>query len=710
VADKNPLGTAKKQMRKGKSMEETENVIENEPGLVEQAIELAETEVEVQVSLSASGQVNAAGKFEVDVITVGEGNGWKFSEAVLRESLSLWDGATCFVDHGSWFGGRSVKDIAGVFSNPRWSDDSQGVRMDLATMGPSGELVNELGRQILSEEVKPRVGFSADVVFTAKGREVQKIMRVLEVCLVYNPARGGAFVRALNSIGQAVGLPLPGGIEMSESVTAPAENITPSGGGTFQEQLAKDAEAVRNLLAVQEERTKLAEEAEAARSVRLQMCAYLLDSGLGAAKLPVAMAEHVRSQFAGKLFEPAELTNAIDQARKLVSDLTGGSTVAGPGRIHSMFNSEDQVQAAVDDLLEAPREPGAENLKAARLSGIKELYMMLTGDRDLYGGFYADRVQLATTATFPGLVKNAMNKIVAHQWASLGAAGYDWWERIVSVEHFSTLNQITGVLVGTVGTLPSVEEGAEYTELKIGDSPETADFVKYGGYIPLTLELIDRDNTRKLRMYPRELAKAGLRRISGLVAEVFTTASGLGPTLADTGTLFNDTAVTTAGGHANYLTTALSATQWEVVSAAVYNQPLLIANETGYIGTGPKMAINPRYLLVPRALKLTAEQILYPSWSAASNVHTENLQRGNMGDVVVVPEWTDGTDWAAVVDPALLAGIVIGERFGLMPEIFIAGDETSPAVFMNDEHRIKVRHFVAVLVQDYRAMHKSVVG
>jgi hypothetical protein len=78
-----------------------------------------------------------------------------------------------------------------------------------------------------------------------------------------------------------------------------------------------------------------------------------------------------------------------------------------------------------------------------------------------------------------------------------------------------------------------------------------------------------------------------------------------------------------------------------------------------------------------------------------------------MGDVVVVPEWTDATDWAAVVDPALLAGIVVGERFGIMPEIFLAGDELSPAVFMNDEHRIKVRHFVAVLVQDFRALHKS---
>jgi hypothetical protein len=108
--------------------------------------------------------------------------------------------------------GRSVKDIAGVFNNPRWAEEVKGVMLDLTTMGPSGELVDELGRQILAEEKsdppqspliggksKLNVGFSADVIFTAKGREVQKIMRVLEVCLVYNPARGGAFVRALNS-------------------------------------------------------------------------------------------------------------------------------------------------------------------------------------------------------------------------------------------------------------------------------------------------------------------------------------------------------------------------------------------------------------------------------------------------------------------------------------------------------------------------------
>ena len=85
---------------------------------------------------------------------------------------------------------------------------------------------------------------------------------------------------------------------------------------------------------------------------------------------------------------------------------------------------------------------------------------------------------------------------------------------------------MNSISYGGTGDLPTVAEGGEYTELAIGDSPETASFTKYGGYIPLTLELIDRDETRKLRAYPRELANAGLRRLSGLVAAIFTQNAG----------------------------------------------------------------------------------------------------------------------------------------------------------------------------------------
>jgi hypothetical protein len=636
-------------------------------------------EMERRERLQAEGWPQAGGGFDILAISAGEGNGWRFGEAALRESLALWEGVETFVDHGGGLAGRSLRDLGGVCSAPAWDAAHNGIRLRLRTLGPSGPLVQTLGEELLAEAgggKAPRVGFSADVVFTARGQEVHKILRVLSVDLVFNPARGGAFLRALNQ-------------------------HNPNQGG---KKTMSDTD--------QGLQAPFSQELSAMREARRQMSAYLLEAGLAAARLPAALERQVRARLDGREATPAELNGEIEAARALAAELSGGAQVSGPGggRIQAMFNTEDQLQAAVDDLLGAPRQPGAQGLRSHRLSGIKELYMLLTGDRDLYGGYYAERVSLATTANFSGLVKNALNKIVAEQWSQLGAAGYDWWQRVTVQEHCESLNDLTGILVGTVGSLPEIAEGAEYTELKVGDSPETASFKKYGGYIPLTLELIDRDETRKLRMYPRELAKAGIRRISALVAEVFTANNGVGPSLADGGALFNTTAVTSAGGHANLRTGALSASEWEAVKSAVYKQPLLIANESGYYGSGPAMAINPRYLLVPRDLELTAMKLLYGDWENAANLHADNLQKQAHGDVVVVPEWTDTNNWAAACDPRLAPGIIIGERFGLLPEVFIAGDELSPAVFMNDEHRLKVRHFVAALVTDYRPLHKSNVA
>ena len=672
--------------------------------------------------LLKSTSVNKQGEFEILAITAGEGNGWKFSAEALKSSTALWDGVHSFIDH-HWFG-SSVHDLAGVCTAPSWDETAQGIKLRLKPFGPASGILSELGKQILAEEnLKLDVGFSADIMFTAKGKEVQQITRVFSVDLVVSPARGGEFIREIcqklakhTDSNQKKEVNMPKIIEDINPEIDQDERSSPDSSQEslpvverVQQRIETDKKAIDTLKSIQVHMSELEGEAEKARALRLQMCDQFLDFALQSSKLPAPAAERLRKQFTGKLFEAEEFTAALEDTRAMVSELTGSSVVTGP-RIHSVFDSRDKLQAATDDLLGAPRDAGSETISAARLSGIRELYLMLTGDYDLHGGFNTDRAMFATTADFSGLVKNALNKIVVNTWDQLGRAGYDWWTRISRVEHFGSLQSITGTLVGTVGLLPSVAEGAEYTELAIGDSPETADFVKYGGYIPLTLELIDRDESRKLAAYPRELAAAGLRNISALIAAIFTSNTAIGPTMADTGALFNNTAVTTKGGHANLLTTALAAAEWEVVSKAIYNQPMLVKQVTGYYGTGPKMAINPRFLVVPRALQLTAMKILYPSLENAATIYSENQQRGQPGDVVTVPEFTDITDWAAVCDPLLAPSIFVGERFGIMPEIFIAGDNLSPAVFMNDEHRLKVRHFLACWVNDFRPLHKSNVA
>lgn len=620
--------------------------------------------------------------FEILAITAGKGNGWQFPSAVLQESLALWDGVETFIDHTAEFRLHSLRDLAGVCANPRWDAEAQGIRLTLTPTGPSADLLVETGREWLAcPEPRPRLGFSADLFFTAlpDKPEVTKILKVLSLDLVHMPARGGAFVQ--------------------EEITL-LDGSKPT--QTFQEIWMELIEGEKKMTNPNPPEPQAVQPTlpgiEPFPATPEELSRALLDARLAQTGLPITLTSSIRARFAGRPFTPAELDAALQEARSLVAELQGPRAIAGTPPL-SMVTAEERLQAAVDDLLGAPRDPEMANARVERLSGIRELYTMLTGDLDLTGGYHPRNVRLATTATMAGLVKNALNKMIVHQWKELGRAGYRWWEPVVTVEHFNSLQQISGVLVGEIGTLPSVPEGSDYSELPLDDSTETGAWAKYGGYLPLTLELIDRDDIFRLKQYPRKLTSAALRTLSGLIAGVFTAGGGVGPTLSDGKALFH-------ADHGNLGSTALSGTSWEAASAAIYNQAMLAASGV----TGPALASDAKYLLVPRALRLTAMRILYPSFEREANYFSENMQRGEMGDVITVPEFSDGNNWAAAADPRLAPAIIVGERFGLQPEVFIAGDETSPAMFNNDEVRLKVRHFLSVFVADYRPLYKANVA
>jgi hypothetical protein len=303
-----------------------------------------------------------------------------------------------------------------------------------------------------------------------------------------------------------------------------------------------------------------------------------------------------------------------------------------------------------------------------------------------------------------------MNKAVVERWAQLGRAGYDWWKRVATVEHFTDLQQAKWLITGTIAALPAIAKGGEYTPLFVGDGKETSDFAKYGGYVGIDLEDLINDDTRKVRAIPRELASAGIRNISALVAAIFSASTYTGPTMADGGALFNNTAVTTVGGHANLTATALGTdyAAWNALSLLVYNQPMLVKDAVGYAGSGKKQAVDPSICLVNRALKPAADALFIPRWEAnAQNVAAVSPSWGGRVEPITVPEITSTTWWAGVVDPVVVPAVMIGETFGLMPEIFVAGDQLSPAVFMNDESRIKVRHWIAVGVADFRPLARG---
>ncbi len=470
------------------------------------------------------------------------------------------------------------------------------------------------------------------------------------------------------------------------------------------EQIERTQHAAALLLGEQERMNVLSEQAQRAERLLVAQCEHLLTTGLQTSRLPEVVQKRLRKQFSGTAFEPMALQSAIDEARLETSELLANSTVSGPGRVSGMYSEGDQFRLAVEDLMGLVREPSDANVKVHRLTGIREAYLMGTGDRDFLGGFYQE-FALGAATDFTKVTLDAMNKRLVASWAKLEKT-YGWWKKIATVEHFTNLQDVEWTIFGTIGSLPTVNKGGEYQELPIGDSAEVSSWTKYGGYIGLYLEDVINDNIRAFRKAPDELAMSVIRNISEQVAAIFTANSGAGPTLADGGALFNATAVTTAGGHKNLLTTALGSdlTAWRAVEAAMFKQPMLIKNKDGSYGLGKPQGINPKYWLGPKDLAGASADLFLKDW---------NSNGPNMGygvEPLVCPEFTDATDWAAVADPDLLPGVMLGEIFGLIPKIVIANGDTNPAMFANDEIRYKLRHFLTVGVSNFRALHKNNVA
>ncbi|MCZ7568965.1 MAG: hypothetical protein M5U01_10315 [Ardenticatenaceae bacterium] len=381
--------------------------------------------------------------------------------------------------------------------------------------------------------------------------------------------------------------------------------------------------------------------------------------------------------------------------------VTGVDRPLDGGRVSGGATSLDRVTAALEALIEG-RQPA---LGARPLSGIREAYVLLSGDYEMRGIFDPDNVGLAAvdSSTMAGLVANALNKIVVNQFQQYPR----WWEPLVFVEDFTTLQTIRWITLGGVGELPTVPEGKAYTEMTWDDQTETSAWTKKGGYLGLTLEAIDRDDTRRIQQAPRALAQAAWLALSRAIAAIFTASAGAGPAMSDGVALFH-------ANHSNLGATALSFTGWDATRVAMRKQTELNSGER--LGG----LVVPKFLLVPPDLETTGLQVLASAGQPGTADNDENpfaegdsreaRMRAARSRLIVVDLWTDANNWAAVADPLLYPSIGLGYRFGRVPQIFSVASPTSGLMFTNDVMPIKVRFFFAVGPTDWRGLYKHNVA
>jgi len=676
-------------------------------------------------------------------------NGRLYDVQALEASVPEWEGVKVYDNHltDAEFqdrqGMRSVaKEWIGTIVKTRWDAAKRQVRgvLKVVEEGVAKKLKNAYDADILKT-----IGLSIDTLTTQgqvtyEGQTVPVVegfKKILSVDLVAEPAAGGGFNRLIAATTlQEEQEMTPQEIQDLVSKTV-ADALAAVKSQEAEAQAAKEAE---------EKAAKERAEAEAqvtappapvapvgdpvvAEAVRKLECKIALGEALDEAKLDAPHRKLVASLFAGKVFAGAELDKAIAHAKEAQAAVDPSGRVAGAGApqppIQMGMNELDKHTGEFMSLVfgsQAQRISSTEPIVSERLTESHKAWMKAGFPRyrthRLSEWVYSilgevdpldeERAREAiTTSSMSSIVKNALNVMLACDYAAMQR----WWDPIVTTEEVETIDDATLVRVFGFSTLAVVDEGQAYSELAGADEEETASFVKKGGYVGVTLETLlkEKAGVPFLRSIPSRLAKSWYNTLSALNSSVFTCNSAAGPVLTTTGALFNSSATSGAGGHANLLTTALDYDAYAAARTAMAkqtDQPL---------GAGRKLLIRPKYILLPVDLEAKANAIF----------GTENKPGSANNDInpyfkectpIVVPDWTDADNWALVADKAQWPAIYnIFLRGRQVPELFTAGDESSGAMFTNDTLRYKVRWlsyqfsvtYTCAPVADFRPLHKS---
>lgn len=200
---------------------------------------------------------------------------------------------------------------------------------------------------------------------------------------------------------------------------------------------------------------------------------------------------------------------------------------------------------------------------------------------------------MMSTSDFASLLQNVATKRLRSGYEENMPSYQRWARRAPDAPDFKSMSVVN--LAGAPDLL-KVNEHGEFKYGAMSDGKETYSMLTYGRIVSLTRQALINDDLRGFDRLVGAFGNSAARLENRTVYAILTANAAL----ADTGALFNATAVTTAGGHANLTSsgTAISVASLNIGRTAMRLQKGLQSEE---------LNLTPKFLIVPA----TQEQIAY---------------------------------------------------------------------------------------------------
>jgi len=440
------------------------------------------------------------------------------------------------------------------------------------------------------------------------------------------------------------------------------------------------------------ERTAL--RAEVQRERRLIECERTLLRTLSGASLPAAVTTRVERRFSGRVFEAGELEAALADEWALLAELTDVGLIRGMGyekQIRVGMSEAERLQKAFDQLFDIQ-----EGERVPQLGGIREAYVVATGDSGITGVSAPERLREAdiTTATFSYLLGTSINKRLLKDYQAWPSE----WQKFCTVTPIKDFKQQDRIRLGAFGSLSTVPEDTAYTTLTLSDTRAVYQPAKRGNLVPVTRETIVNDDLYAIRQIPGKLA----------VAAAFTLAEFVYGILTAAGNIYDGSPLFTNGGaHGNsaVVTPGTPNTGAALASGAMQTGVTRMRRQTNL--ANKPIGLKPRYLLVPPELEWQGMVVTKSAGAPGANYNDINPMLG-YAEVIVAPQLASATGWYLAADPRVVDTIEVGFVGGqINPVLFIQDQPLFGSNFTNDVITYKVRHEYGGAVVDYRGFYQG---
>ena len=665
------------------------------------------------------------GSYEVRIIAEGRSkNGNNYPAGTLAASVAVFEGASVFayelgkglLDHLPAAAKSTVGDGAGLLRNlvgviegvaHKTRDGVAGLYGTLKIVAPWAQDV--IG-SVFAAGRRDLVGLSIDAkaktISEADGATVVEIAPNPTVDLVSNPAAGGELLRLVASYNQdgdqtdmdeAQNDPT---VDHVEESAAPVETTQATlttlidireavtrkvvGSGLPDSLQTRIAEGLRS------QTFDTVAEAEAAADIEIDGFRVVL-AELGPPKV----------EGFGDTREAVAGTDKMDRLQVALDGLVAGQSLNHNGEAVPAFRSIHEAYHEITGKIPG-HTASIYDVMASSLGYVPEVADMSWGGRvaeSAPGDGFRRVSEAVTSSTWAQMLGDSVTRRMTAEykvddlntWRALASD-------IVSVKDFRTQRRVQ---LGGYGTLSSVAESANYPNLTSPtDAEETYSVTKYGGLESLTIETLANDDIGALRRIPRALGRAAALTVYRAAFDQLTTNALMGDGVA----LF-------AGGHANTNTTALSGAGLTTTRTAMMDQTAY-GNASEVLGAGNA----PRFILVPNELLDLATAITsgpkYVSAIADADTAAASLPQNTVITPIVVPFWTDATDWFAFADPKNTPTFEMAFLGGKeTPDLTVADDPRSGgSAFTADKVSYRVRIVFGVKMLDHRGVYRQVVA